>query len=152
MVVTDIKTSMEEAVAEVLEAMCFTSVEGSADDGEGGVQADWICGELDFVGYPNGAFGIAVPPQTAAIVAANFLGDDDSELSEGQIIEVVCELTNMICGSLLSHLDPQKAFTLSPPRHNTSAFIDGGGETRISGTYRLDEGFIYSWIEVREQS
>jgi CheY-specific phosphatase CheX len=148
---TDLKPFMEESVAEVLEAMCFVSSEGPTDDESGQVQSDWLCGELDFAGHPSGTFGIAVPPETAAVLAANFLGDEESILTSEQTLEVICELTNMVCGAILSRLDPRKAFTLSPPRHASSGILHPA-EARISGSYRLDEGFIYSWIEIRENA
>ena len=150
MLLTDISPYMEDAVSEVLEAMCFISSEGPTDDEAGKYQPGWICAALDFAGHPSGSFGIAVPPATAAMMAANFLGDDESILSSEQIVEVVCELSNMICGALLSHFDPKNAFTLTSPRSDCSSVSNPGGAERSYGTYCLDEGFIYSWLELRE--
>jgi CheY-specific phosphatase CheX len=149
---TDIRPCMEDAVSEVLEAMCFISSEGQTDDEEGNYQSDWICGELSFAGPTSGSFGIAVSPATAAVMAANFLGEEESLLSKEQTLEVVCEMANMICGALLSHYDPKNAFTLSPPRHDRSGLTNSAGAPRTSGTYRLDEGFIHSWVEIREDA
>jgi CheY-specific phosphatase CheX len=146
---TDLKPFMEEAVAEVLEAMCFISSEGEVKDGAEMYQPDWIGGELDFVGCLNGSFGIAVPPSTAATIAANFLGEDESALSTEQTMEVICELTNMVCGTLLARLDSKSAFTLSPPRPSCYEKRDSVDGKHSYCTYALDEGFISTWFNDR---
>ena len=144
----ELKPFMESAVAEVLESMCFISSEGEAAD-EINDRPDWIRGELEFLGMPGGTFGIAVPPSTAAVMAANFLGEDEADLSEKQTVEVVCELTNMVCGTLLAQIDSKQAFTLSPPRHVSPDAESPAKGSRIQGTYALDEGFIYTWLELQ---
>jgi CheY-specific phosphatase CheX len=146
---SELKPFMESAVAEVLESMCFISSEGEATDEMGDDRPNWICGELEFSGIPGGAFGIAVPPSTAAVIAANFLGEDEADLSEKQTVEVVCELTNMVCGTLLAQIDSKQAFTLSPPKHVSADTGSPAKSGRIQGTYALDEGFIYTWLELQ---
>jgi CheY-specific phosphatase CheX len=146
---TDLKPFMESAVAEVLESMCFISSNGEAMDEVDSSHPDWIRGELDFSGSPGGTFGIGVPPATAAAIAANFLGEDEADLSAEQTVEVVCELTNMVCGTLLAHLDSKQAFTLSSPRHVASGKESLLKGDRTHGTYALDEGFIYTWLELQ---
>jgi CheY-specific phosphatase CheX len=145
----ELKPFMESAVAEVLESMCFISSEGEATDESGNDRPDWIRGELEFVGLPGGTFGIAVPPSTAAVMAANFLGEDEADLSEKQTVEVVCELTNMVCGTLLAQIDSKQAFTLSPPRHVLAGTESPAKSSRVEGTYALDEGVIYTWLELQ---
>jgi len=145
----DLKPFMEEAVAEVLEAMCFISSEGEVKEGAEMCQPDWICGELDFVGRLSGSFGIAVPPSTAATIAANFLGEDESTLSAEQTIEVVCELTNMVCGTLLARLDSKSVFTLSPPRPTGYEKRNSINGKESYCTYALDEGCISTWLDDR---
>jgi CheY-specific phosphatase CheX len=145
----DLQPFMEEAVAEVLEAMCFISSEGEVKEGAEMCQWDWICGELDFVGCVSGSFGIAVPPSIAATIAANFLGEDESTLSAEQTMEVICELTNMVCGTLLSRMDSKSVFTLSSPRSSRCEernFVSG---RKNYCTYSLDEGFISTWLDNR---
>lgn len=151
MQVTDLKHIMELSAGEVLEAMCFISSEGIAEEAAR-VSPEWICGELDFFGYVSGSFGIAVPPSTAATIAVNFLGEDESTSSTEQTMEVVCELTNMICGTLLAQLDSKSVFTLSPPR--PGCFLEGnaGDSERSDCILTLDEGFIASWLLIRTRS
>jgi len=148
---TELKPIMELAVAEVLEAMCFISSEGESPEAAGQYPPDWICGELDFAGNLSGSFGIAVPPATGATIAANFLGEDECDLSEEQTMEVICELTNMVAGTLLANLDSRSAFTLSPPRPGHSA-ARAAGDGRTGCTVALDEGLIATWLEIRDRA
>jgi CheY-specific phosphatase CheX len=145
----ELKPFMESAVAEVLESMCFISSEGEATDEQGGDRPDWIRGELKFAGVPGGTFGIAVPPSTAALMAANFLGEDEVDLTDEQTVEVVCELTNMVCGTLLAQMDSRQAFTLSTPRHVLPGTESPVKSDRIEGTYATDEGLIHTWLELQ---
>ena len=48
-------------------------------------------------------------------ITADFLGVDEEEVSDRQTSEVVRELTNMICGSVLSRLESSTAFQLAAP-------------------------------------
>ena len=66
-------------------------------------------------------------------------------------MEVVCELTNMISGTLLAHLDSKSAFTLSPPR--SSCFVQGntGDGERSNCTIILDEGVIVTWLLLQDR-
>jgi CheY-specific phosphatase CheX len=145
----ELKPFMESAVAEVLESMCFMSSEGEVSDDAGNDLPNWICGELDFVGLTGGTFGIAVPPSTASVIASNFLGEEETDLSEKQTVEVVCELTNMVCGTFLAHLDAKQAFTLSPPRHIIADKQVSAKSGRVYGTYSIDDGLIYAWLELQ---
>ena len=145
----DLKPFMESAVAEVLESLCFISSEGEVPDETGNDRPNWICGELDFAGLSGGTFGIAVPPSTASVIAANFLGEEETDLSEQQTVEVVCELTNMVCGTFLAHLDAKQAFTLTPPRHIIADKQFSEKSDRVYGTYAIDDGLIYAWLELK---
>jgi CheY-specific phosphatase CheX len=146
---SDFNPWLKCAVAEVLESMCFVATNGYAeDDSEASCQPDWICGKLDFKGLPCGSFGIGVPPGTGLAIAANFLGEEEQNISELQAKEVICELTNMMCGTLLAHLEPKRTFNLSSPVCH--AFIRESSEQadRIAHTFALDEGYLHAWLEL----
>ena len=144
----DLSTYMESAVAEVLEAMCFISSDGTVNFENGLFQSDWISGELDFLGEESGTFGIAVPPATAAIIAANFLGEEEADLTDREKSEVVCELSNMVCGTLLAQVDSKKIYTLSKPRPE-SQYVPSAQSQRIDRVYSTDEGYLHAWIVLR---
>ena len=52
---------------------------------------------------------------SARMLAAGFLGEDEGMLTDSQPGEVVCELANMLCGSLVSKLESEESFDLAPP-------------------------------------
>jgi hypothetical protein len=44
------------------------------------------------------------------------LGEDEETLTSSQPGEVVCEMSNMLCGSLISKLECERSFDLDSPR------------------------------------
>jgi chemotaxis protein CheY-P-specific phosphatase CheC len=144
----DFQPFMEKAVTEVFESMCFITTEGEASEKALPPQHDLVCGKLDFEGVPSGNFGIAIPATAAATIAANFLGEDDTDLTSEQIANVVCELANMVCGTLLASVEPLKKFTLSSPRQECTGIQNSPNIDRVASTYSLDEGYIYTWLEI----
>jgi CheY-specific phosphatase CheX len=90
--------------------MFFAEVLGAAPVPAGGLAA-----RVAFRGSPSGAFTIAIDSSAARSLAAGFLAAEETELSPTRTGEVVCELANMICGSVLSRLEPDAAFELLHP-------------------------------------
>jgi hypothetical protein len=145
MPVSELDQWVSDAAAEVLETMFFTSL---AAEGEPvpPVTAPFLSVRLSFRGAPPGRLGLRVPVETGRRIAANFLGID--EASDSQIEDVLCELSNMVCGSVLSRLESESVFELSHPEI-------GPRETRreqtgpsVSRTVALDEGVIEIWLEL----
>ncbi len=141
---------MEAAVGEVLESMCFLSTVGQRSDELGG--EDWIACRLHFVGDPNGGFGVQAPEATSRLIAANFLGEDEQDLSSQQVIEVMFEISNMMCGVILGQLNPKRTFSLSSPvqdsRMSAPELVSDFCTDRVCRTYSLDEGMLHAWFEV----
>jgi len=75
-----------------------------------------VVARLTFEGNPSGSLSLSVTGAAARSIAADFLGEDEPELSEQQIGEVICELANMICGSVLSRVESNTIFRLGAPR------------------------------------
>jgi hypothetical protein len=191
MELNEIQMRLTEAVEEVLETMCFTSVlasgEGAAPPaGEGAapsVDGDWAtaageeaavpasadvtaptdgavpadengCGpactaELLFQGNPSGGFRVSVPWKLARVVGAGFLGREEMEVSDSQAEEVVCELANMICGSVLSRLESKATFQITHPqpgRPERGARFEGGGASRW---FDLGDGILTVSLELQ---
>ena len=111
----DLVRHLQPAFTEVLETMFFTSV---LDNGAcRGVPKDTaaVSSRLTFRGDPSGVFEIGITSDAARSLAAGFLGEDEQDLSEGRAGEVVCELANMLCGSVLSRIGSDFTFELSHP-------------------------------------
>jgi len=117
MPVEDLALQLRPACEEVLETMFFTSVlEGHGlpvefpVDGEPGI-GSWLA----FVGEPSGIFQVRTTASAARALAAGFLGEMDGNVTSERAGEVVCELANMLCGSVLSRMDETGVFELSHP-------------------------------------
>ncbi|MCC6262661.1 MAG: chemotaxis protein CheX [Bryobacterales bacterium] len=123
---TEIHAALAAAVEEVLETMCFLGVNASgegagpvdpeaipepADEGD----ARMLTSELRFEGRIPGTFRLSLPLGLAQVAGAAFLALDEPAASEAQAGEVVCELSNMICGAALGRLEHGTIFRLSHP-------------------------------------
>lgn len=113
---TEVQSALTAAVEEVLETMCFAIVLSSSDDAiPEGNSSDWMTAMLRFEGKLSGEFRLSVPVKLARTVGSGFLGTEETEISDSQAAEVVCELANMFCGSALSRLEADTIFRLSHP-------------------------------------
>jgi CheY-specific phosphatase CheX len=103
------------AAEEVLATMFFTDIYGPAQPHASGA-CRRLAARLRFEGTPSGVFALSVSVPAVRTLAANFLARDDEEaLPDAQLESVVCELANMICGSLLSQVKTEERFRLSSP-------------------------------------
>ena len=103
------------AAAEVLETMFFTGVYGPAQAGAYPAEP-YVSARVGFEGTPSGTLTLSVSETAAGTLAANFLApEDDGPLPAAQLGGVVCELANMICGTLLSHVKAEEQFRLCSP-------------------------------------
>jgi CheY-specific phosphatase CheX len=102
-----------EAVSSVLETMFFTAPLGLAEEGSG---AACMGARVAFRGSPSGQVRLSLSEASAQLLAAGFLGEDEQSLTPEQTGLVICELANMLCGSLLSQLESQGHFDLAAPQ------------------------------------
>jgi CheY-specific phosphatase CheX len=150
--------TIEEATREALEEMFFMVIFDRL--GHPCANSADLVAEVQFAGDATGIVRIALSRAAASEAAANFLGEDADCLSEDQIRSVVCELTNIICGSALSRWQHQASFTLSQPqcvacRPNGSIELAGGSPGRgvqpiwtaeQSCAFQLENGSIAVWV------
>lgn len=144
----DIQQVFLEAASEVLETMFFT---GIAE--ENGVESDTalISAELTFRGRPSGRFGVRVPPAAGRLIAASFLGLDESEVSQRQVEDVICELTNMFCGTVLSRIEAGARFELMHPTIDRSNCDWRKLPNAVGHTFGIEEGTVTLWMTTEEQ-
>ena len=110
---TALAEALRASVAEVLEKMFFVR---SLDDFEDAARECVLVAHLTFEGEPSGSLTLRVAAQAARSIAADFLGMDEGELADAEVGEVICELANMICGSVLSRVESESTFRLATPR------------------------------------
>lgn len=108
----DYNQLLSAAVDSVLERMFFSATWGPADPETGGAV---LQSRLTFHGHPSGTFTLCLSEPSARLLAAGFLGEDEATLSDAQAGQVVCELANMLCGSLVSKLQSDESFDLASP-------------------------------------
>jgi len=75
-----------------------------------------VAAQLSFEGDPSGELTLRITTRAARSVAADFLGAEEADLSDREVGDVVCELANMICGSVLSRVESSSTFRLATPR------------------------------------
>ncbi len=123
---TEIHAALAAAVEEVLETMCFLSVNASGEGAGPGdpeaipeaadeEDARMLTSELRFEGRMPGTFRLSLPMGLAQVAGAAFLALDEPAATDAQAGEVVCELANMICGAALGRLEHGTIFRLSHP-------------------------------------
>ena len=108
-----LSSSLREAVDEVLETMFFVESDGQAIQGR--PPEELFTAQVDFEGSPPGILRMRISRAAAQQMAADFLGEESAELPAGRTVEVVLELANMICGAVLSRVESETTFRLSPP-------------------------------------
>jgi len=137
------------AAGEVLETMFFTGVYGPA---QGGSPAELrVSARLSFEGTPSGVLILSVSEPAVRSLAANFLApDEDAPLSTAQQGCVVCELANMICGSLLSRVKTEEHFRLSSPELLPEGAAGAPGPPNQS--LDVGDGTIDLWLALEDHA
>jgi CheY-specific phosphatase CheX len=90
---------------------------------------------LDFRGDFKGRFAMAVDQPAAAEIATAFIGSGQT-IATPQIVEVLLELANMLCGSLLSQLNLAESFELTTPVQLDPAKITEDNLARPGESYQ----------------
>jgi hypothetical protein len=105
--------TIRQVAAEVLETMFFTEAELAT------CEHTWLglagCARIRFEGSHFGEMLLGVSLEATDPIAASFLGLDPTELTDAQRGQVIQELTNILCGAMLSHLWPESKLSLSSP-------------------------------------
>ena len=136
---TSIHLALRESVVEVLEKMFF--VEAITDLApEIAAQSPAVLVALQFDGNPPGVFRMSLARTAAALIAADFLGEDPESLTVPQVEEVAKELANMICGAVLSRIESRVTFRLAAPELVTQDAISGTVCTVETGSGMLTAG------------
>ena len=135
------RQALVNSVDEVLGKMFFAETMGEVPGAEPAEdRADEIAAGLTFEGEPSGSLLLRLTTAAARQIAADFLGIDETEISENQISEVVRELTNMICGSVLSRVESAATFNLGAPRIVPPSEEPAGSLTNTRYCVQLSNG------------
>jgi CheY-specific phosphatase CheX len=136
---SDLEALVLSAASDVLESMYFTSVMGPSEVPLSG--AGWIAG-LEFQGELSGTFALRMSKESARLLAANFFGEEESDISETAVADMVGEMANMICGSVLSRMEKEIHFRLSHPLVEASSDWMQGMESGVHQLLETDSGVL----------
>jgi CheY-specific phosphatase CheX len=132
------------AAEQVLETMFFAAVSPEAPEAAGEPR---VAARLSFRGEPSGTFAVSLSEAAARAIAANFVGaEKEDDLEPARVAEVVAELANMICGSVLSRLESESEFDLGPPEPVSPLEDPHAGKTLVR-TLALERGVLTASIE-----
>jgi CheY-specific phosphatase CheX len=126
--VEEVRRAAIAAVTNVLEKMFFVFAEEQREKGgrEEPAPEDkapseepsvkWVWGEIGLQGTTSGEIFLTLPYPLALTLAANFMGAEEKEVSEGELLDAVSELNNMISGNLFSLLNKKGQYSLTRPK------------------------------------
>ncbi len=144
----DCSVWLENAVPVVLESMCFLTVVGEPEEASPLAEPSWVNGSLHFQGDFSGSFGIGAPARTARVLAANFLGEEEEDVTDEQIDEVMREVSNIACGAVLANAKHERPFDLSSPVSAGFPATEGFGPATTAKKFSLEEGPFVAWLEI----
>jgi len=136
----EVEGMITDAAAEVLESMCFMEVLGDIPEMHS-PDVGWMSARLYFDGPHSGELGISASHSTVNALAAAFLGEDIAQLDTPQSLEFLCELSNMICGSLLVRFNQNGVYRLSHPTNGP--YYRGSQPGWNCKALRLDTGELF---------
>ena len=133
--------------AEVLESMYFTTVLETSSRPPQQPDPTWdgLSFSLHFQGDVHGHFGMRMESTMARTIAANFLGEQEESLTGDEIAEVAGELTNMLCGSIVSRVEGRSKFALSHPE---PFFTHAATPEIYTCALETDNGVLEAWISI----
>ena len=127
----ELRHALRTAVDEVLEKMFFAETLGECQSCDSECAAGKkLAVNLTFAGEPSGFLLLHMSASAARQIAADFLGMEEESVSAQQTSEVLCELANMICGSVLSRVESAATFHLGAPQTvapSVEAMMNSGG-------------------------
>jgi CheY-specific phosphatase CheX len=100
------------AVEDVLETMFFSETFGSCETEARAAQLE---ARVAFSGASSGSVAVRISESSARSLAASFLGEAEESLGDAQVSQVVCEVANMLCGSIVTKMESQGCFDLGAP-------------------------------------
>src|SRR5713226_6268740 len=149
-----VRQLLSESGRHTLETMFFTTPDGVSSETKRPA-GELIAASLTFAGAPPGRFGAILSEPVARAITANFLGaEDETALAPAQLGDVVAELTNIICGSVLSELEANANFDISTPVPIYVAAADPGPDYRegspVACRFELAGGSIVLYLAFGE--
>ena len=127
------------AVDDVLETMFFSETLGSCEP-EPDLTALEAC--VAFSGASSGTVAVRISELSARSLAATFLGEPEDSLGDAQVAQVVCELTNMLCGSIVTKMECEGCFDLGAPELLPESKQKVPTDLRLQQSFAIERGTL----------
>ena len=113
-------SAMKASISEVLETMFFLPLEFSDIDRfedwwSEGSEDGLLVTRLSFTGPVSGMFFFFMPKSLGLSLAASFMGENETAVSQEHVADTVKEIINMIAGNAFGIWDDQAIFDLGIP-------------------------------------
>lgn len=103
-----LQATLQEATAEVLETMFFACIDGTEVD----PPTDGLTAHVEFHGSCSGKLGFSASVGASDMLAGGFSAGEEGP-STMSTQDVVNEFANIVCGAVLTRLDPRGEFYLT---------------------------------------
>ena len=146
MPITDsIEECLLPACEQVLETMFFTGVLSAEKlaAGEEPRSCAAVIATVKFEGPPDGALCVGMEAETAVALASTFLGLDPPDVTDADCRQVVGEMANMMCGSVLSRVVPESSLRLASPVVRDGQETPCGPACAARAFFTLPEGGLH---------
>ncbi|MDD5759157.1 MAG: chemotaxis protein CheX [Desulfobulbaceae bacterium] len=112
------KTQLNAAAVEVFGMMYYTPVEllPELPTQESSSERQYIKTAIEYTGSNRASICFYFPRTLAVNIAGGFLGIDEDQISDSQLIDTMREAANMIIGNFLGRIDPDGGCTLGIPQ------------------------------------
>lgn len=144
---------VDETFSEVFETMFFTFLEpideipgpeAFAADDESYIQAD-----IAYHGPQTGRFSVFLPQRLARNITMNFLGADEEDINQEQVLDTAKETANMAVGSLLGKIDPAGESKLHIPEATVLEQLPVAEIAAEPGVFLFNTDYGALWVVYR---
>jgi hypothetical protein len=137
-----------ETFSEVFETMFFTFLEpfAEAPDKEDIGRGRFIEAKIEYSGGCKGSFVFYFPWELGKNITVNFLGVEEAEVQERQIVDTAAETANMAIGGLLGKLDPGGMAVLAIPQARMLADFSPESLLEVPGLCMFGTEFGIMWV------
>jgi hypothetical protein len=151
-----ISAVLANSAEEVLSTMFFTQVLGHrpvVDEVDGTTEKPYLTIRLCFLGglgthgdssasEPGGHLDIEVSREGAQWIASSFLAVDDGSVPQHRVADVICELTNVVCGNIMSNIASESGFSMLSPEVIRGSTVEWPHAVRYQESFQLERGWL----------
>jgi len=130
--------------AETLGTMFFTPVTGRLKGAYFSTAANATTVRIPFLtgSQTNGHMDLRVSEDGAQWIASSFLAIDEGPVPEHRVNDVICEVANVTCGSLLSTLFSDRGFRLLSPEVLRNPPAENSESESFEEALELERGWL----------